>query len=148
MPPPPPVRKRPAVSAPAGSEQLWTRRLLIFLSTLAVISAAVIFHFENAAPAVTEAYFPVRIKTTVGANRVMVGQLNLLIAPDQEEGLRRRQQQLEAVVGQALADSYAGKLRPALAEVRQNLYDAINDKLPRKLQVRDVLIHEMLLGTD
>jgi hypothetical protein len=41
---------------------------------------------------------------------------------------------------------YQGEQRPALATVRQRLFVAIGQKLPRKLKIRDLFIQDRLVG--
>ena len=52
---------------------------------------------------------------------------------------------VDAVVSSSLSDSYQQDKAPRLADVRDALYVAINRKLPRKLQIQDVLIQECLV---
>ena len=154
MPSSPPQQRPGAPRHPAtaasndDANRSWSRRLWLFLGALGIVSAGLIVYFDQPKETVDEAYVPLQVKTTVGAGRMAIGKLSLLIAPDQEEGIRDRRQLLEAVIGQSLADSYQDRLRPKLSEVRENLHAAINGRLPSKLKVRDVLIQELLLGSD
>ena len=88
----------------------------------------------------------VKVTTTIGLDQLVVCKLSLLVDPEQEKGLQKRQKMLEAVVSSSLSDSYQQDKAPRLADVRDALYVAINRKLPRKLQIQDVLIQELLVG--
>lgn len=94
-----------------------------------------------------EAYVSVQTRTVAGNFNNVVCKLSLLVDQSQEERISRRKRELEAVINAVLAEAYQGARRPGLAEVRDRLHLAINNKLPRRLQVQDVLIEELLIGS-
>ena len=130
------------------ADQSWQRRFWMLLSFFTLISALSIFFYakNQQAEAEEDVYISVSVKTVIGTDQLVICKLNLLIDPEQEKGLQKRQKMLEAVIGNALSDTYQENRRPQLASVRENLFLAINQKLPRKLQVQDVLIQELLVG--
>lgn len=142
--------KRPVGKLQNGNaEQSWLRRFWLLLGSVALISAFAIFQFVQVpgADIEEEVYVSVSVKTAVGLNQQMViCKLSLLIDQGQEKGIQKRQQLLQAVVGDALATAYGKDKRPGMADVRESLYLAINQKLPRKLQVQDVLIQQLVVG--
>lgn len=139
--------KRTAAAA-KNEDRSWLRRFWLLLGAFSMICAAAIyFYMESQASEVDEeVYVSVKVTTTIGFDQMVVCKLSLLVDPEQEKGLQKRQKMLEAVVSSSLSDSYQQDKTPRLAEVRDALYVAINRKLPRKLQVQDVLIQELLVG--
>lgn len=134
--------------ASASEDQSWLRRFWLLLGAFAVIcTAAIYFYMDSQASEVDEeVYVSVKVTTTVGIDQQVICKLSLLVDPEQEKGLQKRQKMLEAVVSSSLSDSYQLDKMPKLSDVRDALYVAINRKLPRKLQVQDVLIQELLVG--
>ena len=135
-------------SGARNEEQSWLRRFLVLLGSIGIVCAgAIYFYLDSQASEVDEeVYVSVKVKTTIGLDQQVICKLSLLVDPEQEKGLQKRQKMLEAVVSSSLSDSYQQEKAPRLAEVRDALYVAINRKLPRKLQVQDVLIQELLVG--
>ena len=131
-----------------GDEQSWLRHFWLLLAAFAVIGATAIYFYldEQASDIEEEAYVSVSVRTSVGIDQLVICKLSLLIDPEQEKGLTKRQKMLEAVVSNSLATSYQQENLPKMAEVRDTLLIAINRKLPRKLKVQDVLIQELLVG--
>lgn len=129
-------------------EQAWSRRLWLLLTTFAIICTAAIYFYMNsqANEADEEVYVSVSVTTTIGLDQLVVCKLSLLVDPAQEKGLQKRQKMLEAVVSSSLSDFYQQEKTPKMADVRDALFVAINRKLPRKLQVQDVLIQQLLVG--
>jgi hypothetical protein len=129
-------------------EQSWLRHFWLLLAAFAVIGATAIYFYldEQASEIEEEAYVSVSVRTSVGIDQLVICKLSLLIDPEQEKGLTKRQKMLEAVVSNSLATSYQQESLPKMAEVRDSLLIAINRKLPRKLKVQDVLIQELLVG--
>jgi hypothetical protein len=134
--------------ASASEDQSWLHRFWLLLGAFALICAAAIYFYmdSQASEVDEEVYVSVKVTTTIGFDQLVVCKLSLLVDPEQEKGLQKRQKMLEAVVSSSLSDSYQQEKTPKLAEVRDALYVAINRKLPRKLQVQDVLIQELLVG--
>ena len=93
-----------------------------------------------------DAYFTVQTATIAGDAVNVRCKLSLLIDQEQESRLKKRQQELDAVVRSVLSDVYQGSARPSIAEVRAQMLLTLNKKLPRKLQIRDVYIQELLVG--
>ena len=62
--------------------------------------------------------------------------------------MRQRQPELEHVVNATFAELYQNDQRPPLGSVRDRLLEALNTRLPERLQVQDVLIQDLLVGTD
>lgn len=130
-------------------DQRWLRRFLVILTVLTAISLAFIWYYNHDqwAQENEDIYVTVQVKTVVGDSQNIVCKLSLLVDPEQEGGIQSRQTMLQSVVTSALAEIYQGDQRPTAAQVRQSLYFAINQKLPRKLKIRDVLIQELLIGS-
>jgi hypothetical protein len=133
-----------------AKDQSWLRRFLLALGFVAALAVSVIFYYTRDRGTDDEqeqdVYVSVKVTPVFGTGELIICQLSLLIDSEQEKGIQSRQSLLEAVVSQSLLDSYQRTQRPDLHEVRQNLYLAINQKLPRKLQIRDVLIQELKVG--
>jgi hypothetical protein len=129
-------------------EQLWLRWFSLALIAGALISALTVYYTTRSSgfELQEDTYVSVQIKTLLGTEKVIVCRLSLLIDPDQESDLQDRKKLLETVASQALVDLYQRAQRPEMAEVRQDLLLAINQKLPRKLQIREVLIQELSVG--
>lgn len=128
--------------------QSWLRYFWLLLAAFAVIGAMAIYFYtdDQASDKDEEAYVSLNVRTSVGIDQLVVCKLSLLIDPAQEKGLIKRQKMLEAVVSNTLTTSYQQENLPKMAEVRDSLLIAINQKLPRKLKVQDVLIQELLVG--
>ena len=137
-----------AGNASRQAEQSWQRRFWMLLSFFALISATSVFFYAKSQQAEVEeeVYVSVSVKTAISSDQLVICKLSLLIDPDQEKGLQDRQKLLEAVVSDSLASSYQHDKYPKMTDVKENLFFAINRKLPRKLQVQDVLIQELLVG--
>jgi hypothetical protein len=133
---------------PKDREQQWLRWFTLALIAGALVSALTVYYtLRNPGFEVEEdAYVSVQVKTLLGTEKVIVCRVSLLIDPEQERGIQDRQQLLQAVTSEALVDLYQRAMRPDMSEVRQGLHLAINQKLPRKLQIRDVLIQELSVG--
>lgn len=131
-----------------SADQSWLNRFWLLLALTALLSlVAIFFYVQEQDEIEEEVYVSVSVRTSVGLDQQQViCKLSLLIDPEQEKGIQKRQKMLEAVVGGALAEAYQGDKYPQMAAVRQSLYLAINQKLPRKLQVQDVLIQQLLVG--
>lgn len=129
-------------------EQSWLRHFWLLLTAFVIIAAAAVYFYldKPASEIEEEAYISVNVRTSVGIDQMIICKLSLLIDPEQEKGLTKRQKMLEAVVSNALATTYQQESPPKLAELRDSLLIAINRKLPRKLRVQDVLIQELLVG--
>ena len=132
----------------SSEDQSWLRRFWLLLGAVAILcSGAIYFYMDSQESEVDEeVYVSVKVTTSVGLDQLVVCKLSLLVDPAQEKGVQKRQKMLEAVISSSLSDSYQQEKMPKLAEVRDALYVAINRKLPRKLQVQDVLIQELLVG--
>lgn len=129
-------------------EQSWLRRFCLLLAALALLSAAAVFFYlhQQGNDAEEEVYVSVSVRTSIGLDQQVICNLSLLVDPEQEKGIQKRQQMLQAVVGNALAEAYQRDRYPQMSAVRERLRLAINQKLPRKLQVQDVLIQQLLVG--
>lgn len=141
--------KHPGKNASHGkSDQSWLRKFWLALGFLLLLSAGVATYglYSKEMEADEDVYVSVQVKTIVADDQNAICRLSLLIDPEQEARLQKRQKELEAVVSATLAEIYQGDQRPALSEVRLRLLLAINQKLPRKLQVRDVLIQDLIIG--
>ena len=132
----------------ATGDRSWLMRFWLLLGAFVLISAGAIYYYYSSQEADEDqdAYVSVKIKTMVGNDQIVICNLTLVIDPEQERGVRNRQQMLEAVVSSSLAEVYQRKQRPDMTEVRQALYFAINQKLPRKLKIHDLLIQDLLIG--
>lgn len=131
-----------------STENLWTRRFWIALASIAILSVALVTY--NSLSADTdeerEVYVTVQTRTMAGNNYNVLCKLSLAVSPDQEQGVQKRRALLESVVSSVLSEAYMGEQRPPLGEIRTQLLEAINKKLPKKLQVHDVLLQELLIG--
>lgn len=150
--PPPQKRTHPKHTGRGGhqqdAEQSWLRHFIMFLVAIGIIAAVAVFYYNNdkGADADEDAYIPIQIKTLLASNKMVSCKLDLQIDPEQEKGLQPHRKVMETVISQQLTDLYTREQRPEMSEVRQSLYFAVNQKLPRKLQVRDVLIQELTVG--
>ena len=143
-----PLKHSSPKASDGGNDQSWLRGFWLLLATFSIVCAAGIYYYVDTqdSEADEEAYVSLKVTTSIGIDQLVICKLSLLIDPVQEKGLQKRQKMLEAVVGSSLSDAYQQDKSPRLAEVRDALYVAINRKLPRKLQVQDVLIQELLVG--
>lgn len=149
----PPARKHlghPGQVRKQLEERSWVRRFWLVFGMSTTIAFAAVFYFAtNQRDQVddADAYVSVQVKTLVGDRRVLVCKVSLVVDDDQQSGIQARQAQLRAVMSESLMYLYQdGDSRPKLSVVRDRLYDAINEKLPRKLQIRDLLIQDLVVG--
>lgn len=131
-----------------GKEQLWLRRFWFFFASFTLLSIALVAYnkYGSAVENHEDAYINIELRTVVGDSNRVICKLSLLIDPEQETPIKNRQKELEAVVSSVLAEAYQGAQRPPLTAVRELLHNALNQQLPRKLEIRDVLIQELLVG--
>lgn len=147
----PPPHKRTHLKHPKSSrtatKDRWLRRYWIALISIGLISVAFItFNILADDDEDKDVYITVQTRTVAGDNNNVICKLSLLIDPEQEKGLQQRQPLLVSVVNSVLSEAYTGSQRPPPAEIRAQLLVEINKKLPRKLQVRDVLLQELIIG--
>lgn len=142
------IKPRRSGSAAKNDDQSWLRRFWLLLAVFAIACAtAIYFYLDSQENEVDEeVYVSVSVKTTIGTDQLVICKLSLLVDPEQEKALQNRHKMLEAVVGDSLSASYQQDKYPKMADVKESLHLAINRKLPRKLQVQDVLIQELLVG--
>lgn len=141
--------KHPRPSATkADSTQLWLRRFWIGLALISVLSISLVAYSKYSVDSDEDedAYVSVQTVTVVGDAVNVQCKLSLLIDQEQESRLKKRQQELDVVVRSVLSDVYQGSTRPTISEVREQMLLAINKKLPRKLQIRDVYVQELVVG--
>lgn len=131
-----------------AKEQIWLRRFWILFAAVTLISIALVVYqkYADAFTTPEEVYLKLELRTMVGDNDVVVCKLSLLVDPEQEKPIKNRQKELEAVVSAVLTEAYQGTQRPPLSAVREQLHDELNRRLPRKLEIRDVLIQELVVG--
>ena len=141
--------KHPRSSVANGSStQLWLRRFWIALALISVLGISLVAYGKYSVDSDDDedAYFTVQTATIAGDAVNVRCKLSLLIDQEQESRLKKRHQELDAVVRYVLSDVYQGSARPSIAEVRAQMLLTLNKKLPRKLQIRDVYIQELLVG--
>lgn len=131
-----------------SGEQSWIRWFSFSLIALALISAAIAFYYTRTSGTQEKEprYVSIQVKPDHQNNRLVTCKLSLLVGVEQEEGIKRRQKSLETLVSAALFKIYQHEKRPELSTIRQSLLSEINSSLPRKLQIEDVLIQELLSG--
>lgn len=150
---PAPARKptpRTASTTNASQDRTWLRRFWIILVFGAFLSGGLIF-FQNYSSdkkqkKIEDAYLAVAVQTFSGNSFNVLCRLNLLINADQEEELKPYQKALEVLITATLSNLYQSPERPSLEDVQLQLRRKINDRLPEDLQVRDVLIEQLLVG--
>lgn len=144
----PPIKASWPASRQERSERSWLRGFFFVLIGVAIVSTAVIYAYTRTqrAPVREDSYVALQVQTLVGTEKMVVCKLSLQLDSGQERALRERQKQLDSVVSEFLAEAYRLPQRPELGEVRQGLLTAINQQLPAKLQVRDVLIQDLTVG--
>lgn len=134
-------------SVKGSGEGLSLLSFWLAIGLFALLSGGVVvYNYNDNQEADEDAYFSVQVETTVGDEQNAICKFQLLIDPEQKERLQKRQKELEVVASAMLTEMYQGEQRPTLAAVRRQLYVAINQKLPRKLQIRDLLIQDCLVG--
>ena len=141
--------KHPRSSAAKGNAtQLWLRRFWIALALISILSISLVAYgkFSVGSDEDEDAYVTVQTVTVVGDAVNVQCKLSLLIEQEQESRLKKRQQELDAVVRSVLSDAYQGSARPTISDVREQMLLALNKKLPRKLQIRDVYVQELIVG--
>jgi len=141
--------KHPRSSVANGSStQPWLRRFWITLALISVLGISLVAYGKYAVDSDEDedAYFSVQTATVAGDAVNVRCKLSLLIDQEQESRLKKRQQELDALVRSVLSDAYQGSARPTISEVRAQMLQTLNKKLPRKLQIRDVYVQELLVG--
>ena len=133
----------------ANTDQAWLRRLWGALLVFVLLSIAVTAFYarDQWFEEEEDVFVDLAVTTVAGSDQAIICKLSILVDPEQEQGIKSRQKQLETIVSASLAEIYQGAQAPEMSAVRQRLYFAINQKMPRKLQVRDVLIQELLVGS-
>lgn len=131
-----------------NEDRLWVRRFWIMLGILVIFSGTIVAYTTqpDKIERKDDSYVPVQVRTQTPDGRNVLCTLSLLVDPEQEKDIESRQALLEIVVKDALTELYQGERRPDMAAVRDTLHDVINRKLPRKLQIREILVQELLVG--
>ena len=127
----------------------WFRRFWISLALFGLASAGYAAYWQYSTTAAAygdSAYMTVEIRTIVGDHRFIRGSLALQCDEDQLSKLEERKPLIHAVIGEALANAYGAEAHPALTKVRGSLLDSINNRLPRRLKIEDVLIQNYIVG--
>ena len=129
----------------------WWRRMVLPVGMLATGLAGGVYvatvQPSETAPPPSDAQVPVAVTTAAGDGRLVQCNLNLVVAPDKEEALKARLPQVRAAVSETLADTYQQTDRgPNIQGMPETLRQAINNKLPPGLKVREVLIQHLLFG--
>lgn len=133
-----------------GSEALWLRRYWIVLASITLLSVSLIVYNSFSVDETEQepdVYVSVQTRTLAGDRNNVLCKLSLQVAPEQEKGIQERRALLESVVNSVLSEAYMGQRRPSPAEVRAQLLTTLNQKLPKKLQLRDVLLQELVIGS-
>jgi len=131
----------------ADPTQYWVKRfLIILLATLLLAASSILLLRKPAKEKGQEMYLPVVVEATTITGRQMAGKLFLLIDTRQENELRRWQPKLQHVTAAVLADLFSAPQQPDLRSVQEGLLAAVNDTLPQRLQIRDLLIQEFVRG--
>lgn len=138
-----------ARSTPKKQDNNWLRMFWVSLVVLAALSVGIIV-FNSAGKSLDEpleANVPVEVNTIAGNYRNVQCKLNLVIDSRLAPALQAHQPMLRVIVGEVLADVYGPEQsRPDPRQLPEKMRTAINDKLPAKLQVREVLIERILYG--
>lgn len=131
-----------------SGERSWIRWFSFSLIVLVLVSAAIAFYYTRTSGTQEkeQRYVSIQVKPDHQNNQLITCKLSLLVGAKQEEGVKRRQKSLETLVSASLLKIYQSEKRPDLSTVRQSLLSEINNSLPRKLQIEDVLIQELLAG--
>lgn len=136
--------------AKATADSSWLRHFWTALAALFLLAGGLIYHYlqrtDNQPKSEAITYLALPIKTIVGNNQYVSGQLSLQITPKQEQLLEERKAMLQTVINATLVEAYGTAERPSLSSVRLALKEAINTRLPRKLRIRDVLIESLVVG--
>lgn len=136
--------------AKATADSSWLRHFWTALAALFLLAGGLIYHYlqrtDNQQKSEAITYLALPIKTIVGNNQYVSGQLSLQITPKQEQLLEERKVMLQTVINATLVEAYGTAERPSLSSVRLTLKEAINTRLPRKLRIRDVLIESLVIG--
>lgn len=136
--------------AKATADSSWLRHFWTALAALFLLAGGLIYHYlqptDNQQKSEAITYLALPIKTIVGNNQYVSGQLSLQITPKQEQLLEERKAMLQTVINATLVEAYGTAERPSLSSVRLALKEAINTRLPRKLRIRDVLIESLVVG--
>ena len=145
------VQKRTHLKHPKpankSNERHWLLRFWMVLALLGLVSIGVVtYNLMETDDADRDVFVSVQTRTVVGNSNNVSCKLSLLIDPEQQKGIEQRRAILESVVNSVLADAYTGDRRPPLNEIKEQLMTELNKKLPRKLQIREVLLQELVIG--
>ena len=138
----------PSPRKPVDQERNWLRHFLMALALIGFLSAAVLgyYIYQKTAPP-TEGVVPVQVKTLSGDGRNVICSVNLITAPGKDKALEEKIPLLKAVISETLANTYTPPdQRPDYAQLTEDMRKAMNAKLPRSQQVKEVLIQELLFG--
>ena len=102
--------------------------------------------YQKAVPP-TEGIVPVQVRTLSGDGRNVICAVNLITAPGKDKALEEKIPLLKAIISETLANTYTPPdQRPDYAKLTEEMRTAMNAKLPKSQQVKEVLIQELLFG--
>ena len=94
-----------------------------------------------------DSFFSLSVRAQAQDGRNILCDLKMLIRPEQEAGLAARQAKLTAAAASALADNFDVRTRrPDLKALPDDLLEAINQAVPKKLRIREVYIQNLVYG--
>jgi hypothetical protein len=130
------------------SEISWLHHFWLILGILALACVGLVYFYarQTEQPRPKEIFVAMPVKAMVGESRFVQGKISLVISSAQEKGLSQHQKHIETLVSATLVEMFSGAARPNLAAIRARLLAAINNYLPKRLRVREVLIEDMLIG--
>ncbi len=133
---------------PIDQEKSWLRHFLMALALIGFLSVAVLgyYMYQKAVPP-TEGIVPVQVRTLSGDGRNVICAVNLITAPGKDKALEEKIPLLKAIISETLANTYTPPdQRPDYAKLTEEMRTAMNAKLPKSQQVKEVLIQELLFG--
>ena len=106
--------------AKATADSSWLRHFWTALAALFLLAGGLIYHYlqrtDNQQKSEAITYLALPIKTIVGNNQYVSGQLSLQITPKQEQLLEERKVMLQTVINATLVEAYGTAERPSLRQ--------------------------------
>lgn len=136
------------VEGSTNPERAWLNWFRVSILLLVVVFAIAVAWLDRAKSPSVElpAYVALELKTTVSDGNFLISSLQLATPKERGEELATWLPQLRVTAAAVLSNLYADG-RPALEVTRKQLLRAFNKALPDDLEVQEVLIEKLLVGT-
>ncbi|MCK6412769.1 MAG: hypothetical protein L6Q55_10155 [Azonexus sp.] len=132
------------MKASADANTSWLRRFWLIIAATLLLAIASIFLVTGQESGKTKeiVHVPISVQATAANGMPISGKLALLIERRQEDELRRWEQKLQHVAASEISEQFEEGRTPDLVQIRSVLFQSFNQALPKRLQLRDLLIED------